>query len=269
MRISRELALLRWSCHYEGPFVTLLRIAGRLAARFGWDVTSSDTFQRLVERSFDRRYGVETAGYTPPDQLPVTAEQAAEAVAYSATSSAKFGYLLARLPIEFEQSTFIDIGCGKGRVLFMASEFPFRRVMGVDFAANLVEAAVANSSHFLSRRQRCRDISAICGDATEFPFPDEPLVVYFYNPFSAVILRPVLERLGRSLDASPRPAWIIYYNPVEAALFDEFPSFVPFDREDCVDPRWRVYRWESPAKQSHTAMKSESHVGAIPSEFPG
>ncbi|MCA9208645.1 MAG: TetR family transcriptional regulator, partial [Planctomycetales bacterium] len=142
MRIARELALLRWSCHYEGPSVTLLRIVSRIAARIGWDVTSSDAFQRLVERSFDRRFGVETAGYTPPDQLPVTSEQAAEAVAYSATSSAKFGYLLARLPIEFERSTFIDIGCGKGRVLFMASEFPYRRVIGVDFAANLVEAAV-------------------------------------------------------------------------------------------------------------------------------
>ncbi|MEZ6113755.1 MAG: hypothetical protein R3C99_22500 [Pirellulaceae bacterium] len=86
---------------------------------------------------------------------------------------------------------------------------------------------MATSSHFQSRRQRCRDITANRADATEFTFPDEPLVVYFYNPFSAVILRPVLERLCRSLDASPRPTWIIYYNPVEAALFNEFPSFVP------------------------------------------
>ena len=38
-------------------------------------------------------------------------------------------------------------------------------------------------------------LEAWLGDAREFPFPDEPMVVYLFNPFPADILREVLEDL--------------------------------------------------------------------------
>jgi tRNA G46 methylase TrmB len=33
----------------------------------------------------------------------------------------------------YSQYTFIDVGSGKGRVLFVAAEYPFRKVIGVEF----------------------------------------------------------------------------------------------------------------------------------------
>ncbi len=40
--------------------------------------------------------------------------------------------MMAALPIEFNQFTFIDLGSGKGRTLLMASDFPFRKILGVE-----------------------------------------------------------------------------------------------------------------------------------------
>ena len=37
--------------------------------------------------------------------------------------------------------TFIDIGCGKGRPLVVASEYPFARILGCDISAELVKTA--------------------------------------------------------------------------------------------------------------------------------
>ncbi len=40
--------------------------------------------------------------------------------------------------------TFIDLGSGKGRVLLMASEYPFQKIIGVEFMPELHRAAQKN-----------------------------------------------------------------------------------------------------------------------------
>src|SRR6516164_8514420 len=43
--------------------------------------------------------------------------------------------ILREIPIQdHSQFTFIDFGSGKGRVLFVAAEYPYRRIQGVEFA---------------------------------------------------------------------------------------------------------------------------------------
>ena len=49
------------------------------------------------------------------------------------------------LPInDFSQYTFVDVGSGKGRMLFVAAEYPFRRVVGVEFSNQLHVEALEN-----------------------------------------------------------------------------------------------------------------------------
>jgi len=47
---------------------------------------------------------------------------------YQPTEPALFQEMMASLPIEFDQFTFIDLGSGKGRTLLMASEYPFMKI---------------------------------------------------------------------------------------------------------------------------------------------
>jgi 16S rRNA G966 N2-methylase RsmD len=106
--------------------------------------------------------------------------------------------------------TFIDLGCGKGRMLLIAAQNGFQKIIGVEFASELVAVARENI-----RKMALENITVINADAIEFVFPPGNLVVYMYNPFQNKVLRPVLENLRRQLSGV---LYIIYRNPRCAAL---------------------------------------------------
>jgi SAM-dependent methyltransferase len=106
--------------------------------------------------------------------------------------------------------TFIDLGSGKGRVLLMASEYPFKRIIGVEFMPELHRTAQKNIACYPNDREQCRQIETVCMDAREFQFPDGPLVVYLFNPFPESTFAQVLENLRLSVEQAPRPVYIAY-----------------------------------------------------------
>jgi SAM-dependent methyltransferase len=135
---------------------------------------------------------------------------------YQPTEPALFREMMASLSalIAFDSFTFIDLGSGKGRTLLMASEYPFRRIVGVELLPELHQIAVENLSRYTSESQKCRTLEAICGDAADFPFPVEPLVLYLFNPLPQSGLRRVIARLDRSLSDHPREVYVLYHNPL-------------------------------------------------------
>jgi SAM-dependent methyltransferase len=110
--------------------------------------------------------------------------------------------------------TFIDLGSGKGRTLLMASEYPFHRIVGVELLPSLHEIAKENLSKYKSETQKCFALEAVCGDATQFPFPDEPIVIFLFNPFGESGLRRVMAGLEQSVRARPRAVYVLYHNPL-------------------------------------------------------
>jgi SAM-dependent methyltransferase len=113
----------------------------------------------------------------------------------------------------FSQFTFIDIGAGKGRALLLASEFGFRRIIGIELLPELVEVARENVREF-ERRGMVSGIEVVCEDATNFAFPAEPTVVFLFNPLPQSSLRTLLQNLERSLRQKPRPMFVVYANPI-------------------------------------------------------
>jgi SAM-dependent methyltransferase len=138
---------------------------------------------------------------------------------YQPTEPALFQEMMASLPIEFDQFTFIDLGSGKGRTLLMASEYPFRRIVGVELIAELHRAAQENIRAYRSSTQRCVQIESVIADAREFELPEEPLVLYLFNPLPERALSDALQRLEKSLIQAPRPVWIVYHNPLLETTF--------------------------------------------------
>ena len=86
------------------------------------------------EAEFDRAHGVETAETVLLDTLDVVGLHRNEGFSYEAVDPDLFREQIAALRIDFPQYTFIDLGCGKGRTLLIAAQFPFRQVRGVEFA---------------------------------------------------------------------------------------------------------------------------------------
>jgi hypothetical protein len=147
---------------------------------------------------------------------------------YQPTDPALFHEMMAALAAvaEFDTFTFIDLGSGKGRTLLMASEYPFRKIAGVELIAELHRAAQENILAYHSATQRCANIEAICGDACAFPFPAEPLVLYLFNPLPEAGLRRLIASLEKSVAENPRPLWLLYHNPLLEHVIRERAVFV-------------------------------------------
>ncbi len=136
---------------------------------------------------------------------------------YQPTEPALFREMLDSLhgltALNFGELTFVDLGSGKGRTLLMAADYPFRRVVGVELLPALNQIAQQNLARYQSDSQKCFALETICADATTFPLPAGPLVIYLFNPFPETGLRRTLANLEKTLQESPRPAFVIYHNP--------------------------------------------------------
>ena len=122
---------------------------------------------------------------------------------------------------DFHDFVFIDLGSGKGRTLLMASDYPFRRIVGVELLPALHSAAQDNLSQYRGESQKCFALESICADATEFPFPLEPIVLYLFNPFPKSGLRRMMANLEQSLRAHPRAVYVLYHNPLLEHVLSE------------------------------------------------
>jgi hypothetical protein len=145
---------------------------------------------------------------------------------YQPTEPALFREMMASLPIAFDEFTFVDIGSGKGRTLLMASEYPFRKIMGVELIAELHRAAEENIRAYKSATQRCSQIEAVCADACEFAFPGGPLMLYLFNPLPVAGMRRMVANLEKSLAENPRIVWVLYHNPLLEHVIGERAGFV-------------------------------------------
>jgi SAM-dependent methyltransferase len=140
---------------------------------------------------------------------------------YQPTDPALFREMMASLPIDFREFTFVDMGSGKGRTLLMASEYPFGRIVGVEILPELDRAAQENIGDYKSATRLCAQIESICADAREFVLPEGSLVLYLFNPLPEAALRQVMQGLQQSGTGNPKPLWIVYHNPLlEAVLAD-------------------------------------------------
>ena len=156
---------------------------------------------------FDLLHGTDTGGLISGMELAVSSLSAAYITIYLGVPPSTLRPFLSELPVRYEDFSFVDIGCGKGRALFIAAEFPFRRLFGVEIAGELCDVARANVALKQSWQER---ISIVNQDATRFVFPDGPLILYLYHPFLTPVLRRFLKNLQRELRGSPRATYLVY-----------------------------------------------------------
>jgi len=162
-------------------------VAGTLQRMFRDIRTTSEGKTAPLLAPFDKAHGTDTGGFIYGSGLSTLF-----GTAYIGSSPSSLRPALAALPLSPDDFTFIDLGCGKGRALFVAAELPFRRLIGVEMAGELCEIAranVATNPEWVSR------ISIIKQHAKDFVYPDGPLLLYLYNPFFAPVLRRVLKNL--------------------------------------------------------------------------
>jgi hypothetical protein len=211
---------------------------------------------------FDLQYGVDTSGYISGQNLISGHPHDHCNTAYYAMSPSRFAGAVNRWRQgagagTIEEYAFIDLGCGKGRALLMASALPFREAIGVELYPELARIARANVDRWAAGDHLACPTTILCQEATEFLFPRGPCLLYLFHPFGA----PVLERLLNSIALQFRDRSdmldIIYFNPEAGDLIERHPGFVrlwtevlPMSREDAAadwlageDDLCSAYRW--------------------------
>jgi hypothetical protein len=107
--------------------------------------------------------------------------------------------------------------------LLLASNHPFKQIIGVELDSNLVAISRENIATYNSPRKRCRELEARQADATTLAIPDGPVVFYLFRPFTTNILEKVMVNIHASILKSPRPVYIIDYNPWPDGPLDKAP----------------------------------------------
>lgn len=148
----------------------------------------------------------------------------ADATHYEPTPVADFEALLETIPEPLNDFTFVDIGAGMGRVILLASQHPFKQVVGIELSPALCEVARDNVVRWMrgERSPLCRDVRIVCGDAAAAKLPPGPLIVYLFNPFGERTLYALARRIGAETRG---PAYVLYHTPVARHVFDEDPRF--------------------------------------------
>ena len=109
----------------------------------------------------------------------------------------------------------LDIGCGKGVVLRIASGYPFEKVAGIEIDERLVSIAV-NNFRVLKMEDRVQCFQA---NAAEFEDYGNYNIFFMFNPFSSTVMKKVVDKL---LEVSEKnPVTVIYHNPVYMEFFEQ------------------------------------------------
>ena len=251
----RSFGKLRWLVRLHGvrgsvsylKTVVLRRLRGK---------PCDDRFFVARDTPFDEWFGVETAGLVAVDDMDVAADAKLQMVEYRPVNAVDVAAVLDSLPIHQPDYQLVDLGCGKGRVLLIASQMRFREVVGVELSSSL--AAEGEKNVLGMRRSRLSGpVRVQTCNASLYQFSAQPTVVFLFNPFSAEVLQKVLANLTAVMSECGKACWIVYANARHRHVFSDASEF--WRIRPMSDDWWAIYEWVgSPSNQVSSERETKS-----------
>jgi SAM-dependent methyltransferase len=197
------------------------RIAGipRYLATHGVSGFARELRFRITNRVLDAILNVQTHGVVvTPQELGLSRADylGFQTVGYSTIATA-----LRAVPLAPDRISLLEVGCGMGRPMIVASRLGCRFVRGIDIAPVLTEIARRNVAQL---RTRPEVLEIITGDATTYRIPNDVNVVLMVNPLAGDALAAVVSNIRASYTLKPRPMFLVYVN---AYWFDRFLEAAP------------------------------------------
>src|SRR6185503_18031305 len=206
----------------------------RLIDTFGWRITGAKN--RLSDRAWEKKLGIRTEG-------PVEVN-APDANRYATFAYRSIESILDFLALEPED-VYVDIGCGKGRVVCCAARRKAKKIIGIDIDPGLCDAARENASHL---RGAVTPIEVVNTGAQAFDYR-ECNVFQLFNSFGAVTVQKMLDAIRSSLKSNPRAIRFAYVNPFHEHLFRScgfLEECGRFRRSPWSGLKFNVSFWRSP-----------------------
>jgi len=181
-------------------------------------------------------------GWTYLSDLEIPSPNWIDANNYRAIEPERFNEVLSSLSVAFEECYFIDYGSGKGRALLLASEYPFKEIVGLEFSPDLHRIAETNVLHYRSATQKCKNIRCLNLDFVNFELPSGPLVLFFFDPCRLRVLERVVARIDNAAQIRSSPIYVAYVAPrTETEKVFESAKFLEKIAQN-LDSRFVIYR---------------------------
>ncbi|WP_109301239.1 class I SAM-dependent methyltransferase [Aquimarina sp. AU474] len=178
------------------------------------------TLERESQDSFDNKFGTLTGVIKEQFMLhdSISMDRYQNSARYHPTPIKSMHLALDSLKkynINYNNSIFIDVGSGMGRNLLIASEYPFKKIIGIEISKYLNEIAEKNISIYKTETQKCKNIDSYCGDALNFSLPDyNCLVLYFWEPFDENIFNPFFQKITQSIKSKDQKVFLVFLGKV-------------------------------------------------------
>ena len=194
----------------------------------------------LYDHYYDAIHQIDTYNWVSKKDLIVEDSVAEHASLYQATRVLSLRKLFKILKLD-KNTVLMDIGSGKGRVLFVASEFNFKEVRGIEFSSNLCKIAIKNVENYKSKIVTETKFDIINIDASKYEFEDDESVFFLFNPFDEYILNKVLKNIEISLKRKERKILMIYAYPVKRSFVEKTISIKKIDNYNFWNMEFAVY----------------------------
>ena len=165
------ISKILWRIRKTGLYETLL-----------WLQSHYSTWRRETSR------GVDTRG-----KLPVDAQDDGGCNGYEPIMYECLDNIFRFLDVS-ASDVLVDYGSGKGRVLIEATEYPYKRIEGVEYDRELVADCLENFRSFRPELIDTR-VRVHHADAREYEIPADATHLFVWNSFVGEVLEDVLERI--------------------------------------------------------------------------
>ncbi|SRR6266567_3651968 len=195
----------------------------------GRELSRASSPDQLVH-PFDITHRVDTSGLFYAEDLSSGHANDQHSAGYYATAPSLLHGAIARwsssilsVGLALNDYTLLDIGCGKGRVVLLASECAFRTIVGVELNPSLARIANKNLKRWMRKPRACGDVKIVNDDFFSVAIPDGPVVLYLFNSFEHELVQRLLDRLLEISATRSHPIDLIYIHPEFGEIFRETP----------------------------------------------
>jgi cyclopropane fatty-acyl-phospholipid synthase-like methyltransferase len=167
----------------------------------------------IKDHYYENRFGIETGDiYLFKDNMSLNRD----GLNYEPASYVKLEKIIEYLNL-CPADICVDIGCGKGRVVFFLALHRVKKVIGIELLEELATIAKENLKKFRIKNNKLIEIIQI--DAVDFDF-SKCTIFYLFNPFGYRTLEKVVDNIEKGLVNNPRKIRILYVNPVHRIILD-------------------------------------------------
>lgn len=177
------------------------------------------------DRAIERLCFVRTGAHIPLSILSVPSHLRRSGHDYRPTPRLVFKWAMEAVAEPFTRYAFVDYGAGRGRVLLLASHYPFEKITGAEIAEELYDDCLLNIAQYPRSLMKCRDVECLHLSAMHLNVPDGETVFFFNNPFNQDMLERVAREIVSAYKRDPRRCYVVCVDIGAHRLFEETGIF--------------------------------------------